>query len=144
MRIEWLMMCEKLEMPANGLANIYGAGGDTVMVHHLPMEVQFVGRVAFLPDAKSHRARMELHGPDMDPLTVTTGDFTYQPHPGLPSGWEARTFVPITFRISKPVEGLCTLTLTVDDVSESIQVIFRLDPTVRTNWARGAGLGHTK
>jgi hypothetical protein len=132
-RIEWLMMCEKLEMPPSGLANIYGAGGDTVMVHQLPIEVQFVGRVAFLPDAKPHRARMELHGPDMAPLTVTTGEFTYRPHPGLPSGWEARTFIPITFQISHPVEGVCTLKLTVDDVSESIQVIFRIDPSIPSN-----------
>ncbi len=133
MRIEWLMMCEKLEMPPSGLANIYGAGGDTVMVHQLPIEVQFVGRVAFLPDAKPHHARMELHGPDMAPLTVTTGEFTYRPHPGLPSGWEARTFIPITFRISHRVEGVCTLKLTVDDVSESIQVIFRVDPSIPAN-----------
>ena len=133
MRIEWLMMCERLEMSPTGLANIYGAGGDTVLVHQLPLEVQFVGRVAFLPDAKRHQARMELLGPDTSLLTVTAGEFTHQPHAGLPSGWEARTFIPIIFRITHPVEGVCTLTLTVDDVSESIQVIFRLDPTVRTN-----------
>ena len=128
MRVEWLMLCQSFEERANGSHDIIGALSDTIVVHELPFQVQFLGRVACQPDTSFHEARFELFGPDMASLHAIEGRFNLpNPPSDLPAGWEVHRFLPFGAQLPDVPEGIYTAALTVDGANETTQFQIKRD-----------------
>jgi hypothetical protein len=80
-----------------------------------------------VPDELAHTAQMELRSPDQSLLMKTEHSLVFQPRPGVPPGWEVHQFIPISFRLDHIIPGVNTLTLTLDEASQSLQFFVRLD-----------------
>lgn len=125
MRFVFVFPANALEFQANGTWAALGVGTDVFRVGGFPAQVgvTLLAAVAAGPGevGRPHEFVAQVLGPDLDivvePLRVP---FQVDLAPGVPDGWEPRTFVPMQLVFEARSPGVHSIELRAGDATESV------------------------
>jgi hypothetical protein len=122
LRIQWAVPCREIVLSESepGIADLRGAGIDTIMVPSLPYQVGVIVAARFATPERDAGSTVvfEAHllGPGMLVLEsihspITVGD----PNPSHSEGWEMTSLMPLVVQFTAQAEGAHGLEIRLDN-----------------------------